>query len=176
MIRSSLRLLSMFILPNPKFTIPPSITDPYYRVRRASADYDTSYIFDTALPATPTRQRAHSTPRRTAFLEREETAERRRNTVCCCSCHCPESPQRLISVAQSESRRSFAFLRQDNSGVTDDSPLPSSRASGASINRIIQNSPSSYHGSSGGRRDCFRPSIPLHSVVCAESTYGKFCG
>ena len=42
-----------------------------------------------------------------------------------------------LQVAQSEPRHPFAFLRQDNSGVTDNTPLPSSRASGASIDRIV---------------------------------------
>ncbi|KIM38136.1 hypothetical protein M413DRAFT_30284 [Hebeloma cylindrosporum] len=85
-IETTLKYLTLFVVPHPKFSVPLSEADPVYRVHQRTADHDVSYVsqnpIDFASFGTPVKARSTATCG-DSRAESSKDRARRRNTICC---------------------------------------------------------------------------------------------
>ncbi|KAF8817619.1 hypothetical protein BYT27DRAFT_6443815 [Phlegmacium glaucopus] len=99
MFNTTLRYLNLIILPHPSFDVPLSGADPVFRIHESTGDNDTSYISENQI--SQFGPIGFSTPRKPVL---NSPHERRRNTICCYSCHCLADP---VNVRRSSSLTPF---------------------------------------------------------------------
>ncbi|KAF8893711.1 hypothetical protein CPB84DRAFT_1963461 [Gymnopilus junonius] len=128
MLDTTLKYLTLCVLPSPKFRIPRSDFDPVYRAHRNSIDQEASLISQHAIHSS--RYTSHSTPFKINSKARLQTESRskRRNTIGCSDDIAFEThPQFCVTPSHSTVRENSAsqlLSGQPRFATPDDSPIP----------------------------------------------------
>jgi len=122
MFDTTLRYLNLIILPHPSFDVPLSEPDPEFQILGRKGDHDTSYISQNQISQFGPIE--FSTPRR-PVLKANSTHERRRNTICCYSCHLGDSFPANEDIPTNISVNSFLSSDTSRHPLYENVPAPS---------------------------------------------------